>query len=93
MRLSQHQVEKVSEMVLERLVKHGVLPSVARTEAILSRIRMTISEDFRAEDTLDEEVRKILQAHRKEIDSGKVDYAKMFQMVKKRLAEERGIIL
>jgi len=49
--------------------------------------------DLRAEDTLDREVEEILKGHSGEIDSQRLDYRKMFNIVKGKLARERGIIL
>ena len=49
--------------------------------------------DLQAEDKLDADVEEILQKFQKEIDSGKVDYRKMFLKVKKQLAKDRKIII
>jgi len=93
MKLSPAQVEKLSQAVLDRLLKRSLLSSSAGGESILSRIKTIILNELQVEDKLDEEVRTILEAHRKEIDEGRVDYNKMFQMIKKKLVQERNIIL
>jgi len=93
MKLSPAQVEKLSQAVLDRLTKRSLLSSSAGGESILSRIKTIILNELQVEDRLDEEVRTILEAHRKEIDEGRVDYNKMFQMIKKKLVQERNIIL
>jgi len=93
MKLSPAQVEKLSQAVLDRLLKRSLLSSSARGEAVLPHIKTIILNELQVEDKLDEEVRTILEAHRKEIDEGRVDYNKMFQMIKKKLVQERNIIL
>jgi len=93
MKLPPPQVEKLSHAVLNRLAKRGLLSSSAGKEAVLSRIKTIILNELQVEDRLDDEVRTILESHRKEIDEGRVDYNKMFQMIKKKLVQERNIIL
>ena len=45
------------------------------------------------EDRLNDEVRELLKAYESQIERGQVDYQKMFQMIKRKLAKEREIIL
>ena len=40
-----------------------------------------------------EEVKELLRAHTTEIERGNIDYARMFTMVKRKLVQERGLIL
>jgi hypothetical protein len=42
---------------------------------------------------LNEEVRDILEQHQEEINKGNIDYQKMFMMIKRKLAQERGLVL
>ena len=52
-----------------------------------------ILKNLRDEDDLDREVEEILKSHSGSIDSQKIDYRKMFSMIKGKLARERGIVL
>jgi len=45
------------------------------------------------EDRLNAEVRRMMQPYERDIEQGKVDYQKMFTMIKQKLVRERGIIL
>jgi len=38
-------------------------------------------------------VKELLRAHTTEIERGNIDYARMFTMVKRKLVQERGLIL
>ncbi len=93
MRLTPSQIEKLAAAVTNRLVTRGILPPAAQAHPAGACIAGIILPDLQAEDTLDEEVKGILEAHRREIDAGQVDYNKMFQMIKKKLAQERNIVL
>jgi hypothetical protein len=46
-----------------------------------------------AEDKLNDEVKKLLAAHEDEIAKGHMDYRKVFDLTKQKLAKERGIVL
>ena len=52
-----------------------------------------IMRDLKAEDDLDREVEEILKTHTGSIDNQKIDYRKMFGMIKNKLARERGMVL
>ena len=93
MKLSREQIEKLSVKMYDRLTKNGLLAPVRSRDAVLSRISGTIIDELQAEDRLDEEVKNILDTHRADIESGHVDYNKMFLMIKKKLAEEKKIVL
>ena len=93
MRLTVEQVEKISGLILEGLKEKGLVTFKADEAKVLERVREIILGDLRAEDDLDREVERIIEAHSGEIDSGGLDYRKMFQMIKHKLARERGMVL
>ena len=45
------------------------------------------------EDRVNDEVREILKKFSSEIEKGRLDYRKVFEMTKKKIVEERGIVL
>ncbi len=93
MRLSKEQIEKIARQVLDNLKKKGLVVFKAREAVVLERIIDIFTADIRKEDELDREVEKILSQHTGEIESGRIDYRKMFNMIKHRLARERGMVL
>jgi hypothetical protein len=56
-------------------------------------IREVITEDLQVEDRLNDEVKALLRAFSNEFNRGEADYQKMFTMVKRKLVQERGLIL
>ncbi len=93
MKLSEEQIERVTAKVLENLKNKGLVQLKANEKTILNRMNEAIIKDLSAEDALDREVDGMLDAHSNDVDSGAVDYRKVFNMVKHKLARERGIIL
>jgi hypothetical protein len=45
------------------------------------------------EDKINDEVRGMLKAYEKEFAAGRADYKTMFDMVKKKLVRDRGLVL
>ncbi len=93
MKLTKEQVEKLSAFILKRLEEKDLVVLKTTRERLLEKINNVILENLRQEDDLDREVEEILKAHSGAVDSNRVDYRKMFNMVKGKLARERGIVL
>ncbi len=93
MRLTKEQVEKITGLVLARLKDRDLVVFKADERKVFERVHEIILADLRAEDDLDREVEEILKTRAGEINSQKIDYRKMFNMIKGKLARERGIVL
>ncbi|MCC6502811.1 MAG: DUF507 family protein [Deltaproteobacteria bacterium] len=93
MKLTKEQVEKIMRTVIEKLKEKELVEMKSSEAKILERMTEAFLADLRAEDSLDREVEEILKGHSGEIDSQRLDYRKMFNIVKGKLARERGIIL
>ena len=93
MKLTTEQVDKITALVMKTLKEQELIVFKADEERVLSRMREAFLTDLRAEDALDREVEEILNGHTGEIDSQRIDYRRMFNMIKGKLAREREIIL
>lgn len=93
MRLSKEQVEKISRIILENLKAKKLIIFKAREETVLNRMVEIFLKDLKAEDELDREVEKILKDREREIEAGRMDYRKMFNLIKDKIAKERGIVI
>lgn len=92
MRLTRQQIKSLSRELVDEAVRLGLVRLPAGVEAAAA-LEKTMTDDLAVEDRLNDEVREILKAHQKEIDQGRMDYKTMFEMVKKKLVQERGLIL
>jgi hypothetical protein len=93
MRLSKEQIGKISDLILKTLKGKDLLIFKAGEAIVLNRIVELFMQDLRAEDELDREVEDIIKTHAKEIEDGRMDYRRMFNLIKSKLARDRGIIL
>lgn len=93
MRLTKEQVQVISSLIFENLKKKQLVVFKTEEEVVMKRIPEIFLSDLKAEDELDREVEKLLETHSRELEGGDVNYRKMFNMVKIKLAKERDIIL
>jgi hypothetical protein len=92
-RLRQEEIDYVSWKILRRLKEDGIIDIMGEDDPVAERLRHALAENLAAEDQLNREVDDILRGHLKEIQRDSVDYRRMFQMVKTKLARERNVVI
>jgi hypothetical protein len=93
MRLSKERVRHMAEALAARLVQEGHVALTGTSKALVETLDQAVTGELSIEDRLNSEVRQLLKAYEREIETGQVDYQKMFTMIKQKLVRERGIIL
>ncbi len=93
MRLSKETIKQIADAVASVLETKGLAKFLATRDAVLAKAVEVITADLTAEDRLDEEVRKILESHEAEIAKGGMDYRKLFDLTKRKLASDREMVL
>jgi len=86
-------VQKLCAKVLDTLKDKRMVTLKAPEDKVLQRLAKAMLDDLNKEAALNNEVRKMLEKFRPQIDRGEVDEHKMFQMIKKQLVKDRGIVL
>jgi len=93
MKLSKERVAHMAESVAQRLTQQKLVALSGSHHALVETLGRAITDELSVEDRLNDEVRALMKKYEGEIEKGHVDYQKMFLMVKKQLAKERGVIL
>ena len=93
MRLRQEEIDYVAWRILRALKEDEVIDIIGEDDPVADRLRHALTENLAVEDQLNREVDDILRNHQKEIQRDSVDYRRMFQMVKTKLARERNLVL
>ena len=75
------------------IVDKNLLLKQTKKEDISLAIYTIIAEDMKLEDRLNEEVKDIMERYDSELKSGKLDYNKLFNMIKQQLIKERKLII
>jgi hypothetical protein len=93
MRLSKERIRHMADSLATRLEQEGHVVLTGQHKAFVDSLEHVVIEELLIEDRLNAEVRQLLKAYERQIESGQVDYQKMFTMIKQKLVRERGIIL
>jgi hypothetical protein len=93
MRLTKDLIQHIATAIAANLESKGAVKYDVSKEAIASKIADVITADMMAEEKLNKDVEKLLSAHEDEIARGQMDYRKVFELTKQKLAKDRGIVL
>jgi uncharacterized protein len=95
MKLRKHQITIVANNIANSLLENVAISidEDYSKDELVKYLDFIIFDELVKEDKLNEEVREILRDYTNEFESGRVEYHRMFKMVKEKLAKEKGIIL
>ena len=93
MRLRKKMIDHIARTVTDRLLDGRLLDVDGARETVRAEVVRLLTADLIVEDQLNDEVKALLRVHSAEIERGNVDYARMFSMIKRKLVQERGLIL
>jgi len=93
MRLRREIIQHLAQAIARDLSDKGCVQMLTDREKVEDLLREVITDDLQVEDRLNDEVKVILSAFSNEFTRGEADYNKMFTMVKRKLVQERGLIL
>lgn len=93
MRIQKELIDRIAKKVATALIEGDFLVWEDRPEKLEAIVNDIITDDLMIEDQLNEEVRLLIESRTKEYERDMMDYGRVFQMVKSKLARERGLIL
>ena len=92
MRLKKKFVEKISKKIINSLIRKDLIIWEGSRDKLESIINDIIIDDLMVEDHLNDEVKQLLDSRTEEYERSMMDYGRVFQLVKSKLARERGLI-
>ncbi len=93
MRIPKGWVYILSREIIEDLLKKGYIELKLSKDKVTALVNELILDELMVEDRLNEEVREILKKYDTEIEKGRLDYRRLFEMTKQKFVKERNIIL
>ncbi|GAB6183094.1 DUF507 family protein [Thermodesulfovibrio hydrogeniphilus] len=93
MRIPKTWVPYIAKTIVENLLKKDMIEPTVPQEQLLEEAEKLILDELMVEDRLNEEVRELLKNFEGEIEKGKLDYRKLFEMTKQRLVKKRNLVL
>ena len=92
MKIRQEQVERVCRLVLEGLKQKKMIIFKAPEAKVYQKLVDTFQANLREEEHIDEEAKRILEERLENADPN-LDRQKMFLMIKRKLAQDKGFVL
>lgn len=93
MRIPRTWVPLIAKRVIDDLIAKELVTLKVPTEVLMAEAERLIMEELMIEDRINDEVREILKKHTGEIEKGRLDYRKMFELTKKKIVQEKGVVL
>ena len=93
MRIPKTWVPPMAKKVVEHLISQKLIGPAVPVEELVRETEAVIMEELTVEDRLNEEVKVILRKFEGDIDRGRLDYKKVFDLTKQKLVKERNIVL
>jgi hypothetical protein len=93
MRIPKSWVPVLAGRIADNLLKKELVEPLISTEAFIAETERLLLEELTVEDRINDEVRQILKKFEPEIERGRLDYRRLFDMTKQKLVKERNIII
>lgn len=93
MRIPKTWVPLLTRRIIENLLEKDLVEPKIAKDRLIEESEKLILEELMVEDRLNEEVREMLKKFSTDIEKGRLDYRKLFDLTKKKIVEERGLIL
>ena len=93
MRIPRSWVPLLSKKIADNLVSKGLVRPAVPMEKFTEKTEEIVTEELMVEDRLNDEVRDILKKHATDIERGRMDYRKLFDLTKQKLVRERNLVL
>ena len=93
MKISSEQTKYLCQKVFDELKNKGILVLKADDQVIIKRMIDEMEKNFKEEDAIDAEAKKMLVQYQSQISDAGMNQSKLFNMLKKEIAKKKGFIL
>ena len=93
MRVPKSWVPILARKVAENLTSREVVRITVPMDKFIVKTEEIIMEELTVEDRLNDEVRELLKKHSTDIERGRMDYRRLFELTKQKLVKERNLVL
>ncbi len=93
MRIPKTWVRPLTEKIIGKLVSEGLVEASVPMDTLIAEAEAIMLDELMVEDRLNDEVRGLLKKYEGDIEKGRLDYRKMFDLTKQKLVRERNLVL
>jgi hypothetical protein len=83
----------MTRKIVDNLLKKELAEPAVPVATLISETEKLLLDELMVEDRINDEVRQILKKFEPEIEKGRLDYRKLFDMTKQKIVRERNVIL
>lgn len=93
MRIPKYWVPLLAKRIIDNLTTKGLIEPAVSISELREEAEKLLMDELMIEDRLHEEVRQLLKKYEPEIEKGRLDYKKLFDMTKQKLVKEKNLVL
>ena len=93
MRIPKTWVPSMAKRIVHNLFDKELIEASVSENALVQEVEKLLLGELMVEDRLNDEVRQLLRKYEPEIEKGRLDYRRLFDMTKQKLVKERNVIL
>jgi hypothetical protein len=93
MRIPKTWVPLLTKKIIDNILSKHLVKPVVTQEKLLSEAEELLLDELSVEDRLNEEVREMLKSYASEIEKGRLDYRRLFDLTKQKLVKEKNLVL
>ena len=93
MRIPKPWVPIMARRIAENLVAKEMVTPTVSLDKFIEKTEEIMTEELTVEDRLNDEVRELLKKYASDIEQGRMDYRRLFELTKQKLVRERNLVL
>ncbi len=93
MRIPKGFIPVLAKEIIDELLRKDQIELKSSRAQVLALVEELILEELMVEDRLNQEVREMLKQYDAEIEKGRLDFRRLFDMTKKKIVRDRNIVL
>jgi len=93
MRFPKTWVPLLAKRIIDNILSKNLAKTTIPRQKLLAETEEILLNELTLEDRLNDEVREILKTHTAEIEKGRLDYRRLFDLTKQKLVRERNLVL
>ncbi len=93
MRIPKTWVPLLTKKIIDNILSKHLVKTIVTQDKLLSETEELLLNELSVEDRLNEEVREMLKSYASEIEKGRLDYRRLFDLTKQKLVKEKNLVL
>jgi len=92
-KFSPERVATLAGQLVAKLVSDGLIEPVADRRVLTVSLERVIVDELSVEDRINADAKELMRKYESEIARGQMNEQQLFQMIKKQLVKEKGVVL